>query len=128
VIRNIKIPAEKAGRDFMVLSGDDSFTLPLISMGGDGVISVISNLVPGKVAALTKAALQGNYEEARNIHYQLIPLVKAAFIEPNPVPIKAAMGMAGLPGGPARLPLGKLDTQNEIPLRAAMEALGIKTQ
>jgi len=125
VIRNIKIPAKKAGKDFTVLSGDDGLTLPLLSLGGDGVISVISNLVPRKVAALVKAGLAGNYEEARKIHYELLPLVKAAFIETNPVPIKAAMGMAGLPGGPTRLPLGKLDPQNEIPLRAAMEALGI---
>jgi 4-hydroxy-tetrahydrodipicolinate synthase len=125
VIRNIKIPLEKAGKNFTVFSGDDGLTLPLLSLGGDGVISVISNLVPGKVKALTKAALAGDYEEARKIHYERLPLIKAAFLETNPVPIKAAMSLAGLPGGPTRLPLGKLDPKNEIPLRAAMEGLGI---
>jgi 4-hydroxy-tetrahydrodipicolinate synthase len=111
---------------FVVLSGDDALTLPLASLGGDGVVSVISNLVPGKVKALTSAALAGNFAEARKLHYQLLPLIKAAFIETNPVPIKAVMNLAGLPAGPARLPLGKLDPKNEAPLRAAMEGLGIK--
>ncbi|GHV55415.1 4-hydroxy-tetrahydrodipicolinate synthase [Spirochaetia bacterium] len=114
------------GRPFTVLSGDDGLTLPLISLGGDGIISVISNLVPGKVAALAKAALAGNFAAARQIHYDLLPLIKAAFIETNPVPIKAALNLAGLPAGPARLPLGKPDPANVAPLRAAMEGLGIK--
>ncbi|GHV90061.1 4-hydroxy-tetrahydrodipicolinate synthase [Spirochaetia bacterium] len=114
------------GKPFTVLSGDDGLTLPLIALGGDGVISVISNLVPGKVAALAKAALSGDFVTARQIHYELLPLVKAAFIETNPVPIKAALNLAGLPAGPARLPLGKLDPANVAPLKAAMEGLGIK--
>ncbi|MDR1637203.1 MAG: 4-hydroxy-tetrahydrodipicolinate synthase, partial [Treponema sp.] len=109
---------------FTVLSGDDALTLPLMALGGDGVISVISNLVPGKVKALTRAGLAGDFAEARRIHYQLLPLVKAAFIETNPVPIKAAMNLAGLPAGPTRLPLGKLESGNEGPLRAALEGLG----
>jgi 4-hydroxy-tetrahydrodipicolinate synthase len=123
VIRNIKIPAEKAGKGFIVLSGDDGLTLPLLSLGGDGVVSVISNLVPRKVAEMTKAGLAGNFEEARRIHYELLPLVKAAFIETNPVPIKAAMNMAGLPGGSTRLPLGKLDPKNEALLMQTVKAL-----
>jgi 4-hydroxy-tetrahydrodipicolinate synthase len=126
VIRNIKLPAKKAGKDFLVFSGDDSLTLPLISLGGDGIISVISNLVPRKVAALTKAGLAGKFEEARQIHYELLPLMKAAFIETNPVPIKAAMNMAGLPGGPTRLPLGALDPRNEELLRQVVKALGLQ--
>jgi 4-hydroxy-tetrahydrodipicolinate synthase len=113
---------------FTVLSGDDALTLPLMALGGDGVISVISNLVPGKVKALTRAGLAGDFAEARKIHYQLLPLIKAAFIETNPVPIKTAMNLAGLPSGPARLPLGKLEPGNEGPLRAALEGLGIKVQ
>jgi 4-hydroxy-tetrahydrodipicolinate synthase len=125
VIRNIKIPARGEGRDFLVLSGDDGLTLPLLSLGGDGVISVIANLVPGKVKALCEACLGGRFEEGRRLHYELLPLVKAAFIETNPVPIKAAMGWAGLPAGPARLPLGPLEKKNEAPLREALEALGV---
>jgi 4-hydroxy-tetrahydrodipicolinate synthase len=127
VIQNIKIPARREGRDFLVLSGDDGLTLPLMSLGGDGIISVISNLVPGKVAAMTRACLGGDFEEARKIHFQLLPLIKAAFIETNPVPVKAAMNWAGLPGGPARLPLGRLEPEHEAPLREALEALGIRT-
>jgi 4-hydroxy-tetrahydrodipicolinate synthase len=123
VIRNIKIPAQAEGRDFLVLSGDDGMTLPLMSLGGDGVISVVSNLVPRRIKALCDACLGGNFGEARRIHYELLPLVKAAFIETNPVPIKAAMTWAGLPGGPCRLPLGRLEPKHESPLREAMRGL-----
>ncbi|MDR2398184.1 MAG: 4-hydroxy-tetrahydrodipicolinate synthase, partial [Spirochaetaceae bacterium] len=71
-------------RPFTVLSGDDALTLPLLALGGDGVISVIANLLPGKVAALVKAGLTGKGEEARHLHYQLLPFMKGAFIETNP--------------------------------------------
>jgi len=125
VINEIAIPLSKAGGKFWVLSGDDSFTLPLISLGGEGAISVISNIVPAKVKALVKAALEGNYEEARKRHYELIPFTKAAFVETNPVPIKQALTWAGLPGGPARLPLGKLSPASEAVLKKAMTDLGI---
>jgi 4-hydroxy-tetrahydrodipicolinate synthase len=94
-------------------------------MGGDGVISVISNIVPSKVKALTKAALEGNYEEARKRHYELIPFIKAAFVETNPVPIKQAMSWAGLPAGQARLPMGKLTPASEKILKKAMKDIGI---
>ncbi|MDR0452073.1 MAG: 4-hydroxy-tetrahydrodipicolinate synthase [Treponema sp.] len=124
IIRNIKLPAKEAGGDFAVLSGDDGLSLPLMSLGGDGVISVVSNLIPGRVAALIKACFKGDFEAARKIHYELLPFVKAAFVETNPVPIKAAMAMAGLPAGPARLPLGPLSDASEAALRKAFEALG----
>jgi len=110
---------------FWVLSGDDGFTLPLISMGGDGVVSVISNLLPAKVKALTKAALEGNYEKARSLHYELLPFIKAAFVETNPIPIKQALTWAGLPAGPARLPLGKLSPSSEAFLKKTMMEMGI---
>ena len=110
------------GREFTVLSGDDALTVPLLAIGGDGVISVISNLVPAKISALVKAGLSGDFVEARRLHYELLPLVKAAFVETNPIPIKAAMGMAGLPAGPTRLPLGPLSQENERLLRKTLEA------
>jgi 4-hydroxy-tetrahydrodipicolinate synthase len=109
------------GREFTVLSGDDALTVPLLALGGDGVISVISNLVPAKVTALVKAGLSGDFVEARRLHYELLPLVKAAFVETNPIPIKAAMGIAGLPAGPTRLPLGPLSPENERFLRTTLE-------
>jgi len=130
VIREIALPrkaqcSKNTGERFRVLSGDDAFILPLTSMGGDGVISTIANLLPAKVKALTHAALDSKYEEARALHYELIPFIKAAFVETNPVPIKQALAWAGLPSGPARLPLGKLSPASEEVLKKAMIDLGI---
>lgn len=126
VIARIALPRKNTANPFWVLSGDDALTLPLIALGGDGLISVISNLVPGKVKALVSAALAGNFEEARKIHYELFPLMKAAFIETNPVPIKAAMSWAGLPAGAVRLPLGPLEEKSADALRKVLVALGIE--
>jgi 4-hydroxy-tetrahydrodipicolinate synthase len=126
IIRDTAGPRKAEGGAFTVLSGDDALTLPLMALGGDGIISVVSNLVPGRIAALVKACRAGNFEEGRRLHFELLPLVKAAFIETNPVPIKAAMAWAGLPAGPARLPLGPLAPENGRSLFAVMEALGIK--
>ena len=125
VIREIALTAKASGGKFWVLSGDDALILPLTSMGGDGVISTISNLVPAKVKALTHAALDGDLEKARAIHYELVPFIKAAFIETNPVPIKQALSWAGLPAGPARLPMGKLSSSSAEVLKKAMAELGI---
>lgn len=126
VIREIAAPRKAEGGNFCVLSGDDGLTLPLISLGGEGVISVISNLLPAKIKAMTKAALEGDFNKARAIHFELLPFVKAAFIETNPVPIKQALNWAGLPAGPARLPLGKLAPTSEDVLKKAMKDLGFK--
>ncbi|MDR2658513.1 MAG: 4-hydroxy-tetrahydrodipicolinate synthase [Spirochaetaceae bacterium] len=127
VISSIKMagPASPASPDggFTVLSGDDALTLPLLSLGGDGVISVVSNLLPGKVAALVKAGLAGDFEKARSIHYELLPFVKAAFIETNPVPIKRALEFAGLPAGPTRLPLGRISDANDKIVREAVKVV-----
>jgi 4-hydroxy-tetrahydrodipicolinate synthase len=88
-----------------ILSGDDSLTLPIMSLGGRGVISVISNLLPDKVKQMVKYAQDGNFAEARAIHYQLFPLIKAIFLDGNPVGIKYAMKVAGMDSGELRLPL-----------------------
>jgi len=125
IIRDIALPRRAEGGNFFVLSGDDGFTLPLYALGGDGVISVISNLLPAKVKALCSACAAGNFGEARKLHYGLLPFVKAAFIETNPVPIKQAMNWAGLPSGPARLPMGKLSQASEAFLRKTMQEMGI---
>jgi 4-hydroxy-tetrahydrodipicolinate synthase len=126
IIREIALPRKARGQKFWVLSGDDPLTLPLMSLGGDGVISVISNLLPAKVKALVKAAKEGDYEKARTLHFELIPFTKAAFVETNPAPIKQALTWAGLPAGPARLPLGKLSSSSEATLKKAMQDLGYK--
>src|SRR3989344_7973176 len=112
-------------KTFSVVSGDDNLTLPLMSLGGRGVISVVSNLVPGKVSAMCAAALKGDFAAARRLHFELLPLFKAAFIETNPIPIKAAMGMAGLPAGPGRMPLCEMQPANLEKLKAALQKMGI---
>ena len=91
--------------DFAVLSGDDSLTLPLLALGGDGVISVVSNVAPKIMHDLADAGLNGRIEEARKIHYRLLPFFKAAFVDGNPSSIKYAMNVKGLPAGTLRLPL-----------------------
>ena len=126
VMQNIAFPRKESGNSFSVLSGDDLFTLPLMALGGDGIISVISNLVPAKVKALTKACSAKNFEEAKKIHFELMPLIKAAFVETNPAPIKQAMTWAGLPGGPCRLPLGRLQASSETLLKSTLAGMGIK--
>ena len=108
---------------FAVLSGDDALTLPVIALGGHGVISVISNLVPGPVCALVNAAKKGDFIEARKWHYQLMPLFKTAFIETNPIPIKAAMQLCGMVAGPCRLPLCDLESKSYHILKQVIDAL-----
>lgn len=100
------IATVKAKRpDFAVLSGDDALTLPLIALGGDGIVSVVSNLAPAEVTAMTAAALSGDMEKARTLHYRLLPFFKAAFVDGNPTSIKYAMNCKGMPAGTVRLPL-----------------------
>jgi len=125
VIREVAVPAITGGRKFWVLSGDDAMTLPLMVLGGDGVISVISNIVPAKVKAMVSACINGDYEKARKIHFELLPLIKAAFLETNPVPVKRAAALIGLPSGPVRLPLGRLSPSNEAVLKKTMVDLGL---
>ena len=91
--------------ELAVYSGDDGITFPLICLGGQGVISVVSNLLPRQVVEMADTALNGNLEQARQLHFRLMPIFKAAFIETNPAPIKYAMQKMGLAGGPLRLPL-----------------------
>jgi 4-hydroxy-tetrahydrodipicolinate synthase len=125
VIREVAIPRRAEGKTFQVLSGDDGLTLPLMALGGDGVISVISNVVPAKVKALVSACFAGDFDQARRIHFELLPFIKAAFIETNPIPVKRAVAWLGLPSGPTRLPLGKLSAASEAVLKKAMTDLGI---
>lgn len=109
--------------EFPVLSGDDILTLPLLVLGGQGVISVVSNLVPDDMAELVRAGLNHRWDEARKIHFQLLPLFRGAFIETNPIPIKSLMRFAGLPAGPCRLPLTMPDAEHERKLRHLYETL-----
>src|SRR3989338_3660243 len=103
--------------DFMVYSGDDSMTLPLMSLGGIGIISVVSNLVPKQVVEMVDAGLKGDFTKARRIHFELLPIFKGAFIETNPVPIKAAMAMKGMIEEEYRLPMCRMMEENKAKLR-----------
>ena len=89
---------------FRVISGDDSFTLAIIALGGDGLISVASNEIPALMSQLVDLALAGDWNEARALHYRLLPLLEANFIESSPGPVKAAMAMMGLIDENFRLP------------------------
>ncbi|GMO47042.1 MAG: 4-hydroxy-tetrahydrodipicolinate synthase [Treponemataceae bacterium] len=111
--------------DFAVLSGDDALTLALIGIGGDGIISVVSNAAPAEVAAMTRAALNGDFAAARKIHYKLLPFMQAAFIETNPAPIKWACAKKGLPAGTLRLPLVPVTSASEHIIEGAMRQSGL---
>ena len=111
--------------DFRVLSGDDAITLPLIATGGDGVVSVVSNEVPGMMTKMTAAALAGDFARARELHYKILPLMNANFIESNPIPVKAVLSMMGLMGENYRLPMVPMTPQNRAQIQKIAEDLGI---
>ncbi|MCQ2613458.1 MAG: 4-hydroxy-tetrahydrodipicolinate synthase [Treponemataceae bacterium] len=111
--------------DFCVLSGDDGLTLPLIACGGDGIVSVVSNLVPDVITKLTHAALEGDFETAQDIHYRMQPFFKAAFVDGNPTSIKYAMNYKGLPAGGVRLPLVEVHDKAKKVIEAALEECGL---
>ena len=108
------------GPSFSVLSGDDNITLPLMAIGGHGVISVIANIVPRETADLVHAALDGDFKRARELHYRLFPLARAAFLETNPIPIKEAMAMAGMLEPEFRLPMCRMGDANRETLRGIL--------
>lgn len=110
---------------FSVLSGDDGLTLAVMSAGGHGVISVISNAVPKLCAQLTDALAASDLATASLIHHRLAPLVNAAFVESNPIPVKAALAMMGKMRNALRLPLVPLETKHEAHLSAALRIAGV---
>jgi 4-hydroxy-tetrahydrodipicolinate synthase len=110
---------------FRVLSGDDALTLPLVALGGDGIISVVSNEVPDLMAALTQHALREEWDAARALHYRLVPLMEANFIESNPGPVKAALALMDLLEEHYRLPLVPVHEQTRARVRTVLEELGL---
>ncbi len=109
---------------FKVLSGDDAVTLPLIALGAEGIISVVSNEVPDLMARMTEFALQGSWGQARELHYRLLPLMEANFIESNPGPVKAALALMGLLEEQLRLPLVPVQEKTRSRLREVLQELG----
>jgi 4-hydroxy-tetrahydrodipicolinate synthase len=108
------------GEEFDVLSGDDPMTLPLIALGGRGVISVASNVAPGAVSDMVRALLEGDWERGRELHFELLPLFRALFVETNPIPVKTAASLLGLCSDEMRLPLVPMGGEN---LRLLQETL-----
>ena len=117
--------AAAAACDIAILSGDDSLTLPICSVGGSGVISVLANLLPGEVRRLCDAIAAGDAEAARKQHLKLYPLFKAIFVETNPIPIKAAMAMAGMIRNELRLPMTPLADAHRAPLAKLLRQHGV---
>lgn len=115
----------RAPKDFLVLSGDDAITLPLIALGGHGVISVASNEIPGEMTELAKAAYAGDIEHARAIHDRFLPLMEVNFCEPNPQPVKAAMEMMGLLENNLRLPLIPASEVSRTRVRETLARCGL---
>jgi len=113
------------GEKFDVLSGDDFFTFPLLSIGGKGVISVVSNIVPADMAAMIDAFEAGEIKKAKELHHKLVPLIDALFIETNPVPVKAALSMMGKISYDVRLPMYKMSESNYEKLKAVMKNYGL---
>ena len=112
-------------QDFLILSGDDPLTLPMMALGGKGVITVTANIAPTDMAHMVSAALKGNYEEARTLHFKLTPLFSALFLETNPIPVKAALAMMGKMSEEVRLPLTPLAEAFRPTLREALQQAGV---
>jgi 4-hydroxy-tetrahydrodipicolinate synthase len=112
-------------KDFAILSGDDSLTLPMMSVGAVGVISVASNIVPREVSDMVRAAQRGDFAKAAQLHSRLLALFKDLFIETNPIPIKAALAMAGRIEETYRLPLVPMTENNRNQLKKTLIALGL---
>jgi len=113
------------GKDFDLISGDDALTLPILSIGGTGVISVVANIVPKDVAQMVSEFEGGNIKGAQELHYKLLPLIKAMFIETNPIPVKTAMGLLGMIEPELRLPLCPMSEDNLGKLMNALKAYGL---
>jgi len=111
--------------DFMVISGNDNLTLPMISLGAEGVISVVANVDPARMSQMVNAALEGDYAKSAKLHYELYDLMKVLFIESNPVPTKDSLNMIGRPAGHVRLPLAPMKDESTVKLTMVLKDLGL---
>ncbi|MEQ8162570.1 MAG: 4-hydroxy-tetrahydrodipicolinate synthase [Smithellaceae bacterium] len=124
-IKQMSDVIELCGDDFAVLSGDDLFTLPLLAMGGAGIISVISNVAPADMAGLVDAFAAKDFAKAKELHHKMSPLIESLFIEVNPTPVKAALALMGKIQYEYRLPLCKMSDANLEKLRKVMVNYGL---
>jgi 4-hydroxy-tetrahydrodipicolinate synthase len=112
-------------KEFLLISGDDVLTLPLLSLGGVGIISVAANIIPQDIVKMIEAFNKGKVTEAQSLHYKMLPLVQSLFIETNPIPVKAAMKMMGLCSDEVRLPLCTMSETNSGKLKSALHDYGL---
>lgn len=117
--------AADQGLDYSIMAGDDFLTLPIMSLGGKGVISVAANIAPKEMCAMVAAMLKRDMEKAQDINIRLYPLFDSMFLETNPIPVKTAAEMMGLPAGHVRLPLAPLSDTNVEKLRTVLKGLGM---
>ena len=114
--------------EFAVISGDDNITLPIMALGGTGVISVAANVDPSRMVAMYEAMKQGDYQKALVLHFALSPLFRSMFIDTNPIPVKKAVELLGMAGGPVRLPLDELDAKKTDQLKKVLATIPAKTR
>jgi len=119
-----RIIEETQDEDFSVLSGDDAMTLPILAIGGAGVISVAANIVPGLMVEMYESFSAGDLAHAQDLHYILSPLMRAMFIDTNPIPVKKAVELLGMAAGPVRLPLDELDAARTEILKGVLANYG----
>ena len=124
-IGTIIMLAAEQDLDFTVVAGDDFLTLPIMSVGGMGVISVAANIAPKPMCEMVDAMLNGEIEKAKEINLQLYPMFEAMFLETNPIPVKKAAEILGLPAGHVRLPLGALSASNDEKLKSVLKGQGM---
>ncbi len=124
-INQISDVIEYCGPHFSVLAGDDFVVLPTMALGGSGVVSVLSNLLPGKMSALCSACAASNMEQAQKLHFELAPLCRAMFLETNPIPVKTALSLMHKTHLEFRLPLVPMHPQNESRLHELLNSMGL---
>ena len=111
--------------DFSLISGDDALTVPILSIGGKGVISVLANIMPREVEEVVSRFEKGDIKGALNLHLKLYPLIKAMFWETNPIPVKTALNMMGMISGELRLPMFKMSESNKVKLQKMLQEYGL---
>jgi len=121
-----RILEETQDEDFVLISGDDNITLPILALGGAGVISVAANVDPARMVAMYEAMKLGDYQKALVLHYAMSPLFRSMFIDTNPIPVKKGVELIGLAGGPVRLPLDELDAKKTEQLRKVLATIPVK--
>ena len=120
--------AELCGESFDIYSGNDDQVVPLLSLGGKGVISVLSNIAPKETHDIVAKFMDGDVKGSRELQLRALPLIEKLFCEVNPIPVKAAMNMLGWEVGPLRMPLSEMDEEHQKELKAAMDAFGVKAK